>query len=360
MLASKALGLKPLRLSHLSYRLASDCSLKDKKIGVIGLGMVGNALVKNLKREGYNVTSILDTDTAKYSEFTSFSTPAASPLELARAVDTVFTALPMPQHVKAVFEGEQGLLAGLAGRTWVDHSTTDYEQTEEMNAQVVAAGGQMLEAPVTGGLEALKKGQMTVFLAGEKALADEYFPLMEAIYCNVIYTGKMGTALIPKVLSNMLTCVHNQAMGEVFMIGKRAGVDMRTMFDCIRASSGNSFVWETGGPMLMQGTYDPSFSLALQCKDNRLGYQIATKHKVPLQILGHAMNMYNTALYAYGDDAPCYINPKMLEDHLGVDLRCEGFENWKYSIQNIDGSSVIRHHGIEIKRTKVVESVDDL
>jgi len=146
----------------------------------------------------------------------------------------------------------------------------------------------------------------------------------------------------------------------MFSSGKRAGVDMRTMFDCIRASSGNSFVWETGGPMLMQGTYDPSFSLALQCKDNRLGYQIATKHKVPLQILGHAMNMYNTALYAYGDDAPCYINPKMLEDHLGVDLRCGGFENWSYSIQNIDGSSVIRHHGIDIKRTKVVESVDDL
>jgi len=190
--------------------MASDAAaLKEKKIGVIGLGMVGNALVKNLKREGYNVTSILDTDTSKYSEFTSFSSPAENPKQLAEAVDVVFTALPMPPHVKAVFEGDTGLLAGLGGKVWVDHSTTDYEQTEEMNAQVVEAGGKMLEAPVTGGLEALRKGQMTVFLAGEKPLADEYMPLMESIYCNVIYTGKMGTALIPKVLSNMLTCVHN-------------------------------------------------------------------------------------------------------------------------------------------------------
>ena len=86
---------------------------------------------------------------------------------------------------------------------------------------------------------------------------------------NVLYTGAMGTALIPKVLSNMLTCVHNLAMGEAFMVGKRAGVDMRVMWDAIRASSGNSCVWETGGPMLMQGTYDPSFTIALQCKDNR-------------------------------------------------------------------------------------------
>ena len=78
----------------------------------------------------------------------------------------------------------------------------------------------------------------------------------------------------------MLTCVHNIAMGEVFMVAKQSGVDMRTCFDCIRASAGNSFVWETAGPMVMQGTYDPSFSLGLQCKDNQLGYQIARKHRV--------------------------------------------------------------------------------
>jgi len=333
--------------------------LKDKKVGVIGLGMVGNALVNNLQRTGYQVTSILDVNLDKCSPFDC--KVAKTPFELTQEVDVVFTALPMPQHVKAVFEGETGILAGLGdGKIWIDHSTTDYEQTEDMNEEVIKQGARMLEAPITGGLEALKKGQMTVFMAGEKPLADEMLPMLEDIYSNVIYTGKMGTALIPKVLSNMLTCVHNLAMGEVFMIGKRSGVDMRTMFDCIRASAGNSFVWETGGPMLMQGTYDPSFSIALQCKDNRLGYQIATKHKVPMEILGHAMQSYNRTLYAYGDEAPCYSSPKMLEEALSVDLRCEGFENWTYSIQNVDGSSVIRHHGIDIKRTKPVEKVEDL
>ena len=274
----------------------------------------------NIDDYRYNVTTVLDVDPAKYKDFTCGT--AKTPLEVAKAVDVIFTVLPMPQHVKAVFEGDDGLLAGLTeGKVWIDHSTTDYEQTEDMNEEVIKQGAKMLEAPVTGGLEALKKGQMTVFLAGEKPIADEMMPMMEDIYANVIYTGKMGTALIPKVLSNMLTCVQNLAMGEVFMVGKRAGVDMRTMFDCIRASSGNSFVWETGGPMLMQGTYDPSFSIALQCKDNRLGYQIATKHRVPIEILGHAMQAYNKTMYAYGDDAPCYSSPRMLEEALGEDLR---------------------------------------
>ena len=64
------------------------------------------------------------------------------------------------------------------------------------------------------------------------------------------------------------------------MLAKRAGPDMKTFWDCIRASAGNSFVWETGGPMVMQGTYDPSFTIDLQSKDNQLGYDMAKKYKV--------------------------------------------------------------------------------
>jgi len=339
------------RLPPLQWvRFAS--TLRDQKIGVIGLGMVGNCLIKNLTLAGYNVTEMLDVDTEKYKEFPQCKI-AESPKQMAQSVDIVFTALPMPPHVRSVFEGENGLLAGLSeGKVWVDHSTTDYEQTEQMNEEVIAKGGRMLEAPITGGLEALKKGQMTVFMAGDEAVAEEYRPLLDDIYQKVIYTGKMGTALIPKVLSNMLTCVHNIAMGEVFMIAKKSGLDLRAFWDCIRASAGNSFVWETGGPMLMQGTYDPSFSIALQSKDNQLGYQIAKKHRVPMEMLGLAQQMYNKAQYQYGDDAPCYSNPRLLEEALGQDLRCDGFENWEYSIQDVDGSSVIRHHGIDLIKAK--------
>merc|ERR1740128_98998 len=133
-----------------------------------------------------------------------------------------------------------------------------------MNELVKLKGGRMLEAPVTGGLEALKKGQMTVFMAGENTLAEEVRPMLESIYCNVIYTGKMGTALIPKVLSNMLTCVHNLAMGEVFMIAKKSGVDMKTCFDCIRARYQWRFLdmpcKHTTGPCTSTGTRRPATS----------------------------------------------------------------------------------------------------
>ena len=118
----------------------------------------------------YNVTSVLDVDQTKCKNFPALKT-ASSVASLVDENDVVFTALPMPQHVKTVFEGEEGLLAGFSGgKVWIDHSTTDYEQTVELNEEIVRKGGRMLEAPVTGGLEALKKGQMTVFLAGDKTI----------------------------------------------------------------------------------------------------------------------------------------------------------------------------------------------
>jgi len=136
------------------------------------------------------------------------------------------------------------------------------------------------------------------------------------------------------------------------MIAKRAGLDMKTFWDCIRASAGNSFVWETGGPMVMQGTYDPSFTIDLQSKDNQLGYEMAKKYKVPIELLGHAQQILHRAMYSYGEDAPCYSAPRMLEEALKTDLRCEDFKDWSYSIESVDGSSIIRHHGIKLDQSK--------
>lgn len=146
-------------------------SLGDKTIGVIGMGHVGTAVTKNLLKANYKVTSVLDIDQARCKNYPC--KVAKSPRELVEEVDITITALPMPPHVKQCFETDTGLLAGMSkDKIWIDHSTTDYEQTQNFNALIEAKGGQLLEAPITGGLEALSKGQMTVFMAGEKQLAE--------------------------------------------------------------------------------------------------------------------------------------------------------------------------------------------
>ena len=74
--------------------------------------------------------------------------------------------------------------------------------------------------------------------------------------------------------------------------------------------------------------------------------------QVPLELLGHAQQILHRAMYTYGEDAPCYSAPRMLEEALKTDLRCEDFKDWSYSIESVDGSSIIRHHGIKLDQEK--------
>ncbi len=98
----------------------------------------------------------------------------------------------------------------------------------------------------------------------------------------------------------------------------------------------------------IQGSYDPSFTIGLHCKDNQLCFDIAKKLQVPIEFLGLAQQMFNRTMYQFGEDASCYSFPKTLEVALKTDLRCEDFKDWSYSIDDIDGSAVIRHQGIKL------------
>jgi len=341
----------PLLLQKAFKRgLCTNRSVNELRVGIIGMGQVGNAVIKNLQKHKFNVTSILDLDTSKCESFNA--TLAPNPRALVEDVDIVVTALPKPPHIKSAFEGEDGILQGIKEHTiWIDHSTTDYEQTQNFAQLVKDKGGHLLESPVTGGLEALKKGQMTTLVAGEKDVFEYIRPILDASYHNVLFTGPLGTALIPKAISNTFASMICIAAAEALIICKRAGMDEKTAFDAFRASTGNSFVFETAVPMICQGTYDPSFTLDLHCKDNQLVHDFARRLGVPIELLGHVQQMYNRALSKYGPDAPCYIPAKLVEDACHESLQNDAFKDWSYSIENVDGSAVIRHKGIDTPRT---------
>ena len=129
-----------------------------------------------------------------------------------------------------------GIVDGLKpGDIWIDHSTTDFEQNKFFAVEAAKKGANILECPITGGLHALQKGQMAVWVAGEKAAYAIAKPILEASYSTVMYTGGVGTAMIPKVVSNMLCCVQVIAMGEVLMVGKLFILfHYRVTFSCIK------------------------------------------------------------------------------------------------------------------------------
>ena len=132
----------------------------------------GDAVFHNLNRNGFKVTAIMDVDNSICSKYDTVVKNTAR--EVAEASDVVITGLPKPPNVIAAFEGNDGLLAGFKeGSVWIDHSTTDYGQNFKFQEQMNAKGAQMLEAPITGGMEALRQGQMAVWVAGDQKVFEE-------------------------------------------------------------------------------------------------------------------------------------------------------------------------------------------
>jgi len=342
--------------TSLSARLASDCirqrSLstvsKQTPIGIVGVGNVGDAVAKNLLREGYNVAAMYDIDPARGSDLESQVTRVSSSRQVAERTDVVITNLPKPEHVEASYSGEDGLLAGFRpGAVWIDHSTTDYQKTMQYYQQVKEKGVDMVEAPITGGLTALQTGTMVTYLGGDKAVVSAVKPILQASYTELIYLGPVGSALITKVMSNMLCMINALGQAEAMMIAKRSGLDLKQFWHAIRAGCGNSFAWETAGPSLMRGDYDPTFTIDLHCKDLDLGYQIAKQYRVPIPVHGLVQQLSNEAMYKYGADAACYSAQRLYEDSCGEKLQAEGFANWRFENRIIDGSVVPQHTNID-------------
>ena len=145
-----------------------------------------------------------------------------SKFKLSKICFNFIIGLPKPPDVLKAATGPDGILEGLKnGGIWIDHSTTDYEQNLMFEDIASKKDAHILECPITGGLEALKKGQMAVWVAGDVEAYKKSKGVLDASYTTVLYTGKLGTAMIPKVLSNMLCAVQVLAMSECFAIGNK-------------------------------------------------------------------------------------------------------------------------------------------
>jgi len=341
------------RIPRREGRSFSTTSSLDKTVGVVGMGHVGQAVTNNLLKKGFAVTAITDIKSELCQGYPESIKVVNTAAEVAQLCDVVVTGLPKPPDVKKVFHGPNGLLAGLdSGKIWIDHSTTDHEQNKLFTEQLTAKGAELLECPITGGLEALKKGQMAVWVAGNKASYLEVRRILEASYSTVQYTGGLGTAMIPKVLSNMLCGLQVIAMAEAMLIAKRSGLDLVEFWHSIRMSAGNSFLWETCGPNVFRGEYHDSFPIELMCKDNQLGYEMARNAQVPLEMFGLMQQIYNRAHYSLGPDVGCYAPPKLYELEQKESLQADGFANWSYTVENVDGALHVRHEGIDLPGQK--------
>lgn len=235
----------------------------------------------------------------------------------------MFTCLPSPAVSQTVLEG---LLEGFAGHgTWIENSTLGRDETLRLARIAEDAGLKVLEAPVTGGVHLAGQGRITVLAGGDAELFREHEPAFQAMGEKIFHMGPLGSAAIIKVITNMLAFIHLVADGEALMLARRGGLDLAKAWEAIRASSGNSFVHETEGQLILNGSYDIAFTMDLALKDLGFAMGFGREFNVPLDLAAVTNQTFLRGKAAYGGEAQSSQIVKLLEDVLETDLRADGF-----------------------------------
>jgi 3-hydroxyisobutyrate dehydrogenase len=166
---------------------------------------------------------------------------------------------------------------------------------------------------------------ITVLVGGDETVYLDHLAVFEAMGGRVFYIGELGQASVIKVITNMLAFIHLVADGEALMLAKQGGVDLKLAWDVIKASSGNSFVHETEGQLILNGSYNINFTMDLARKDLSFAHQMGREFGVPLELAGLTEQIFARARAMYGGGAQSPMVVKMLEEAVGTDLRAPGF-----------------------------------
>ena len=296
------------------------------RYGFIGLGHLGGFLAASLLRAGFDLVVHDLHKEAAAGLLAAGATWATDPQELAAQVDAVITCLPSPAASLHVLAGSRGILAGLRpGGAWIEMSTNGEAEVLRMAALATACEVAMLEAPVTGGVHLAATGEVTVIVGGDANEFSRHRPALAAMGRQIFHVGPLGKAAVIKVITNMLAFIHLLATGEALMLAKQGGLDLAQAFDVIKASSGTSFVHETEGQLILNGSYDINFTMDLAVKDLGFALGFGREFGVPLDLASMALQSFIRARATYGGDAMSTQVVKLLEDAVGVDLRAPGF-----------------------------------
>ena len=285
-------------------------------IGFIGLGVMGNPMAQNLQRSGQHQLKVFDIDPARCEILCA--TGARMAVDVADAVrdaDVVMTSLPGPKQIEEVALGDNGFVAQMkSAAAWIDLSTNNLAVAEKIRVAAQTFAIDLLDAPVSGGDEGARAGNLTILVGGERAVFERYQPLLKIIGERVSLLGDHGAGYSAKIAQVVLCYLHSLALSEALMLGVKGGVEPQQMLDIIQNSTGRSYVADRYGPPILKGDYDPSFTVGLAHKDMKLAAEMAASLDIRLPMCDLTTATYARAMETYGFDANHLRAVRLLEE----------------------------------------------
>ncbi len=237
------------------------------KIGLIGLGIMGKPMARNMLKAGYDL-SVSDLNQAAVDEIVAAGAKAATNQEIGETCDVVLTMLPNSPHVKAVMLGEHGVASYMKpGQVFIDMSSINPVASKEIAAELAKKGIEMLDAPVSGGEPKAVDGTLSFMVGGKQEVFDRFKPLLESMGASIVRCGEVGAGNTTKLANQIIVACNIQAVAEAFTLAQKAGVDPQLVFEAIRGGLAGSTVMNAKGPMMIAGDTKPGFKIDLHIKD---------------------------------------------------------------------------------------------
>lgn len=238
------------------------------KIGLIGLGIMGRPMAKNILKGGYSDLLVSDLNKAAVEDVVSAGAQAASNREIGEQCDVVLTMLPNSPHVKSVMLGEGGVASYMKpGAVFIDMSSINPVASKEIAAVLAEKNIEMLDAPVSGGEPKAIDGTLSFMVGGRQEVFDTWKPLLETMGASVVRCGEVGAGNTTKLANQIIVACNIQALAEALTLAQKAGVDPQLVYEAIRGGLAGSTVMNAKAPMMIAGDDKPGFKIDLHIKD---------------------------------------------------------------------------------------------
>ncbi len=264
-----------------------------KKVGFIGLGIMGKPMAKNLLKAGFSIVAYDLNKDAVEDVVKAGALAASSSKEAAGKADVIITMLPDSPDVKEVILGKDGVLEGIKpGSVVIDMSSINPLVSQEIEKELRKKGVEMLDAPVSGGETGAIQGTLAIMAGGEEKVFKECIDIFNAVGKNIVRVGGIGAGGFVKLVNQIIVATNIAAVGEAFTLGAKAGLDPQLVHQAIRGGLAGSQVLETKAPMMFGRNFKPGFKVKLHHKDLQNALSTAKDLGVPLPLSSFVQQIF--------------------------------------------------------------------
>ncbi|RHW33284.1 2-hydroxy-3-oxopropionate reductase [Lysinibacillus yapensis] len=279
-----------------------------KKIGFVGLGIMGKPMSLNLLKAGFEVM-VFDINQEAVDALVEDGAKAGSVMEMGKECDCIITMLPAASHVKSTVLGESGILkTAKEGLVIIDMSSISPVDSIEIAKEAAKKGVHLIDAPVSGGEPRAIDGTLSIMAGGKEEVFNSVKDVFEAVGEDIVLVGDNGSGVTAKLANQIIVNLNIAAMSEALVLAAKAGIDIDKMYQAIRGGLAGSAVLDAKLPLILDRNFKPGGTIAINMKDLTNVMDTAHSMDVPLPLSSHLLEIFH-ALKADG---------KVMDDHGGI------------------------------------------